>query len=182
MRTSRSVLAVAIVGVLVVACGGSGPTQAPGGGGGGGGGATDAPEATQSGGGGAGGGGGGNKPPGWDQYGKGSFEISAPISLSGELGFVPAASRFDGEAATSLSFTVEGTEQALTFSVVQGAASMSYASTSATVVGTSCTTSNLSIQATSAKGSFECTQTAAFLASGASVANVTLKGSFDVHG
>jgi hypothetical protein len=181
MQHSRSILALALVGVVLAACGGGGPTQGPDGGPGGAtqgpDGATQGPVATQT-----GGGGGGDKPPGWDQYGKASYEISAPISLSGELGFVPAASRFDGEAATSLTFTVDGTEEVLTFVIIQGGASMSFASPSATVVGVSCTTSNLSIQAASAKGSFECTQVTAFMASGASVANVTIKGSFDVHG
>ena len=180
MQLLKSTLTVGLLAVIVAACGGGGPTQGPGGATQGPGGATQGPGATQTGGG--GGGGGGNKPAGWDQYGKGSYEISGPISLSGELGFVPAASRFDAEAATSLNFTVEGTETVLTFLVIQGGASMSFGSPDATVVGVTCTTSNLSIQATSAKGSFECTQVTAFLASGASVAGVTIKGSFDVHG
>lgn len=183
MQRSRSILALAMLGGVLVACGGGGPTQGPDGGPGGTqgpGGATQGPGATQSGGG--GGGGGGNKPAGWDQYGKASYEISAPIGVSGELGFVPAASRFDAEAATSLSFTIDGSDEVLTFLVIQGAASMSYGGPNGTVVGASCTTSNLSIQTSSARGSFDCQQVTAFLPSGASVAGVTIKGSFDVHG
>ena len=99
MQRSRSIVAIALMGVLVAACGGSAATQAPGGAtqDPGGGGATQNP-----------GGGGGSKPAGWDQYGKVSYEISAPVSLSGELGFVPASSSFGGDQATSLSFTYEG--------------------------------------------------------------------------
>jgi hypothetical protein len=58
---------------------------------------------------------------------------------------------------------------------------VSYGSEAATVGGIQCTTSNLSVQGSSAKGSFDCPQTVAFLASGASITSVTIKGSFDVH-
>ena len=57
-----------------------------------------------------------------------TFEISAPIQREPvELGFVPAASRFPNEAgATSLSFMIDGTEEVLTFLIVQGQATMTY--------------------------------------------------------
>lgn len=173
MQRSRSILAIALMGVLVAACGGSGATQAPGGAtqDPGGGGATQNP-----------GGGGGSKPAGWDQYGKASYEISAPVSLSGELGFIPAASSFGGDQATSLSFTYEGASDVLTIQLTQGRAVTSFGSATTSVVGSTCTTSNLSIQASSASGSFECTDVLAVMASGTQVTNVTMKGNFNVHG
>ena len=167
MQRSRSIVAIALTGVLVAACGGSAVTQAPGG-------ATQAP-----GGGGATqdpGGGGGTKPAGWDQYGKVSYEISAPVSLSGELGFVPAASSFAGDQATSLSFTDDGASAVFAILFTQGKAVMSFGSEAASIVGSTCSTSNLSIQASSASGSFECADVLATMASGAQVANVTMKG------
>ena len=188
MRHSRSTAAIVLVSVLAAACGGSGATQAPagatqgpaatqsGGGVGGGGGATQAPAATQS------GGGGGTKPAGWDQYGKVSYEISAPVSLSGELGFIPAASSFAGDQTTSLSFTVEDANVVMSILFTEGKASVSFGSEAGTVIGTNCKTSNLSIQASSASGSFECTEVLAMMASGAQVTNVTMKGTFNGHG
>ena len=186
MQLSRSIVAIALVGMVAAACGGGSPTQAPGGatqgpaatdgGGGGGGGATDDPAATQS-----GGGGGGSKPAGWDQYGKVSYEASAPVSLSGELGFIPAASIFGGDQGTTLSFSYEDADAVLSIVFSAGVTSVSFGSNAGTVIGTNCTTSNLSIQATSASGSFECKEVLAMMASGAQVANVTLKGTFDAH-
>ena len=157
MQRSRSIVAIALTGVLVAACGGSAVTQAPGG-------ATQNP------------GGGGTKPAGWDQYGKVSYEISAPVSLSGELGFVPAASSFAGDQATSLSFTDDGASAVFAILFTQGKAVMSFGSEAASIVGSTCSTSNLSIQASSASGSFECADVLATMASGAQVANVTMKG------
>lgn len=181
MQVQRSVLAVALVGVLAAACGGTpSGTQGPGATqGGGGGGATQVPGATQGGG---GGGGGGNKPAGWDQYGKASFEASDPINLSSELGFIPAASRFDSNAQTYLSFSYTGSQEILSILVTEGVTTVSYGGPAGTVIGTACTTSNLKVETTSASGSYECKDTTAFLASGASVTGVTLKGTFNAHG
>ncbi|MBI2781415.1 MAG: hypothetical protein HYX55_06440 [Chloroflexi bacterium] len=181
---------------FVSACGGSSPTQAPagatqnpaatqaagatqggGGGGGGGGGATQQPAATQAG----GGGGSGSKPAGWDQYGKASYEISAPISLSGELGFIPAGSVFGGDQASSLSFSYDGASAVLSLGFTQGKLSVSFGSEAGTVVGTNCTTSNLNIGSSSASGSFDCQDVLAIMVSGAQVANVTMKGTFNGH-
>ena len=185
MQLPRSVIAVAFVGLVAAACGSSSPTQAPGAtqgsqatqdNGGGGGGATDEPQATQ------GSGGGGSKPAGWDQFGKVAYQISAPLSMNGELGFLPAASIFAGDQGTSLSFTVAGTSEVFTIAFTQGTTTISWGSEAGTVVGSTCTTSGLSIQGSSASGSFECTDVIASLASGAQVTGVTIKGSFNVHG
>jgi hypothetical protein len=184
MQLSRSIVAIALAGMVAAACGGGSPTQEPGAAtqgpaatDGGGGGATEGPSATQSG----GGGGGGAKPAGWDQYGKVSYEASAPVSLSGELGFIPAASVFGGDQGTTLSFSYEDADSVLSIVFSAGVTSVSFGSNAGTVIGTNCTTSNLSIQATSASGSFECKEVLAMMASGAQVANVTLKGTFDAH-
>lgn len=181
MQVSRSIVAIALVGVVAVACGGSGATQAPGG-------ATQAPGATQGGGGATNqpqatqGGGDGTKPAGWDQYGKVSYEISAPVSLSGELGFLPVASVFGGDQGSTLSFSYLGGSTVLSISFTQGKVAISFGSEAGTVIGTDCTTSNLNIGSSSASGSFECTQVVAMMASGGQVTNVTMKGNFNGHG
>ena len=59
---------------------------------------------------------------------------------------------------------------------------ISFGSATTSVVGSTCTPSNLSIQASSASGSFDCTDVLAIMASGTQVTNVTMKGNFNVHG
>jgi hypothetical protein len=184
MQTIRSLAIALLAASLVAACGGSSATQAPGSttGGGGGGGATTTPQQTdaaQA----TAGGGGGSKPAGWDQFGKASYEISAPVNLSGELGFVPAASVFNGDQGTQLSFTLEGQNVIMTITFTEGKTGVSFASEAGPVIGTNCGTSNLSIQATSASGSFDCSDDViALMTSGAQVTDVTLKGTFNAHG
>ncbi|MEO8274488.1 MAG: hypothetical protein ABI620_10515 [Chloroflexota bacterium] len=175
----RSVSSGLLLIAVVAACGGgTSPTQGPGAATqnpattDGGGGATAAPVATD--------GGGGGNPAGWDQYGKLSFEISAPFG-SGELGFVPLASHFESDQATSLSFTNEGSDTVIGILLTQGKLNISYGSPAGTVIGTNCTGTNMSIQQSSASGSFECTEALALSSAGAQVANVTLRGNFNVH-
>jgi hypothetical protein len=185
MQVSRSVLAVALAGVFVAACGGSAATQAPAGAttnpADGGPGATENPAgggaATEN------PGGGGGNPAGWDQYGKAHVEVTGPdVSVSKDLGFLPIASHFGGTDQTILYFTIEGTESVLTLTWSSGTAAASYVSPDVSTTGTECTTSNVNLGGSSASGSFDCTSAIMVLKSGATVEGGKLKGTFDAHG
>lgn len=185
---SRFIEGLAALALLLSACGGNaGATQQPGGAttnpGGGGGtatqqpGATDEPAVTTD----PGGGGGGN-PAGWDRYGKVHVEMGGPVSKTVDLGFIPAGSFFGAAQGSSLNFTNEGSNQIVSILVgPDNKVVISYGGTDFSMPGTECTTSNWNIGATSGSGSFECTASLVIMASGASVTNGTLKGSFDAH-
>ena len=191
MHPIRSLTFLAILGLLLSACGANaGATQQPGGAttnpGGGGGtatrqpAATDEPAATTDPGG--GGGGGGGNPAGWDRYGKVHVEMGGPVSKTVDLGFVPAGSLFGGAQGSSLSFTNEGSNQVVSILIgPDNKVVISYGGTEFSMPGTECTTSNWNIGATSGSGSFDCRASIVIMASGASVTNGTLKGRFDAH-
>lgn len=188
MQTTKLISGVALAALLLSACGGgAGPTQEPGAAtsntGGGGGAATDqptvsdAPDETQS-----GGGGGGGNPAGRDRYGKVHVEMGGPVEKTVELGFIPAGSLFGGAQGSSLSFTNEGSNEVVSILIgPDNKAVISYGGLDFSMPATECTTSNWNIGATSGSGSFECKAAIVILASGASVTNGTLKGSFDAH-
>ena len=190
MQSMRSIAALAVVAALLGACGGNaGATQQPGAAttnpGGGGGGATQQPAATDEPAAttdpGSGGGGGGN-PAGWDRYGKVHVEMGGPVSKTVDLGFVPAGSLFGGAQGSSLSFTNEGSNQVVSILVgPDNKIVVSYGGVEFSMPGTECTTSNWNIGATSGSGSFDCKAALVILASGASVTDGTLKGTFDAH-
>jgi len=190
MQSVRSIAALALVAALLGACGGNaGATQQPGAAttnpGGGGGGATQQPAATDEPAAttdpGSGGGGGGN-PAGWDRYGKVHVEMGGPVSKTVDLGFVPAGSLFGGAQGSSLSFTNEGSNQVVSILVgPDNKIVISYGGVEFSMPGTECTTSNWNIGATSGSGSFDCKAALVILASGASVTDGTLKGTFDAH-
>jgi len=190
MQSVRSIAALAVVAALLGACGGNaGATQQPGAAttnpGGGGGGATQQPAATDEPAAttdpGSGGGGGGN-PAGWDRYGKVHVEMGGPVSKTVDLGFVPAGSLFGGAQGSSLSFTNEGSNQVVSILVgPDNKIVISYGGVEFSMPGTECTTSNWNIGATSGSGSFDCKAALVILASGASVTDGTLKGTFDAH-
>jgi len=190
MRGNRRILILAVVGMLVVACGGSAatatpiPTAADGGGGdvtptaatgnGAGGGGTTPTPAT--------GGGGGGKPAGWDQYGTVHYDISGPTTLSGDLGFIPAGSLFGGSNGSSLSFTIDGTDTVLTIAIAAGGQLVvTFGNPDVTIPAAQCTASNLNVAATSASGSFECTAAMAFTSSGAALTGARITGTFQAH-
>jgi hypothetical protein len=167
--------------VLLAACsGGPAATQGPGA-------ATQGPGAatTDPGGGGTGatsdpGGGGGSS----FANGKGHFEVSGSSPKSGDLGFFPLASQFGGMDATVLNFTAENTDQTETLTVTVsggGQVAVIYASLDLTVTGVVCTSSDLKVEAASASGSFDCSQTLTMTSAGASLEGVTLKGNFEAH-
>jgi hypothetical protein len=174
------------VGVLSVllfaACGSSTPnaTQGPDGGNGGGGGG--GPTATPAGGGTTATqttGGNGNQPAGWDRYGKVSYTVvGSGIQVSGEQGFVPAGSSFGGPTGTSLSFQTDGSNTIFTIVLIENSAQVNYGDPSVTVPASMCTTSNVRIEAGSAAGSFDCGPGMGITAAGATVMDVTVKGSF----
>jgi hypothetical protein len=186
MQTIRSITALAIITVVLSACGGSPATQPPAGATTGTGGgtptenppATDEPAATDAG----GGGGGGGNPAGWDRYGKVHVEMGGPVQKTVELGFIPAGSIFGGAQGSSLSFTNEGSNEVLSILIgPDNNVIVSYGGLEFSMPGTECTTSNWNIGATSGSGSFDCKASIVILASGASVTDGTLKGSFDAH-
>jgi len=185
MNVSRSIAALGIVVVLVSACGGSGAaaTQANGGGGGGGTatdqpGATDEPGATD-----AGGGGGGGNDIGFGN-GKATFEVTGPITASGEYGFVPYGSVFGGAQGSSLTFALTSGADASLLNIIigqDGSVLVSYTGTEGQMPAATCTTSDWNIGATSGSGKFDCTAQFAITKSGATVAGGTIKGSFEAH-
>jgi hypothetical protein len=186
LNRQRLLMPLAALTLVVAACGGASPTQAPGGATanpGGGGAATDAapatngPAATQS-----GAGGGGSKPAGWDQYGKVHIEISGPVSHAGDYGFLPAGSIFGGAQGSSLNFTIEGSNEIVSILVgPDGAVVVSYGSEAMSAPAAQCTTSNWNLGATSGSGSFDCTAALIILSSGATVTGGQIKGSFEAR-
>lgn len=188
MRVPRQVGAVLLLGAMVAACGGGGATQAPGatqagggGGGGGGGGATQQPPATQAGGGGGGGGGGGTAD---FTYGKVTFQVTGPLTESGEFGFVPAASLFGGDQGSSLTFSDNLNDNTSLISIItsqDGKVVVSYATPSAQVPAAECTTTNWNIGAGSGSGKFECKALFTIVSSGATVQGGEIKGEFSAH-
>ena len=178
MQVPKSIVAVVLTGMFVVACGGNAPatsgpgaaTQNPGGVG-----ATPGALATQ-------GGGGGGKPAGWDQYGKVHIEISGPVQKSADYGFVPAGSIFDSAAGSSLSFTNEASNEIVSILVAaDNKVLVSYGGLDFSAPAAECTTSNWNMGATSASGSFDCTAAFVLMPSGATVSGAKIKGTFDAH-
>ena len=183
MRFPRSLVSIAMTGLLVVACGGTAtptkgpdgvtPTQNPGGGGGGT--PTQAPQATQAGGGGV--------LPG-NGSGKVNYEISGPVQKSGEVPFFGIGSRFSGPAGVSYTFSeIEGGSEIIgIFPDVSNpdAWLVSYLSDEFQVSATSCTMTNLVKTDTSASGSFDC---AAIItnSSGMYDTNGHIKGTFEAR-
>ena len=182
---SRSIAALGIAALLLSACGGSGAaaTQANGGGGGGGGAATDQPQATDEPQGTDAGGGSGGNDIGLDN-GKATFEVSGPVTASGEYGFVPFGSIFGGAQGSSLTFARTTGADASLLSIIigqDGSVLVSYTGTEGQVPAASCTTSDWNIGATSGSGKFDCTAQFSITKSGATVAGGTIKGSFEAH-
>ena len=186
MNVSRSIAALGIVVVLVSACGGSGAaaTQANGGGGGGGGGtATDQPGATDEPGATDAGGGGGGNDIGFGN-GKATFEVTGPITASGEYGFVTYGSIFGGAQGSSLTFArTSGADASLLNIIIgqDGSVLVSYTGTEGQMPAATCTTSDWNIGTTSGSGKFDCTAQFSVTKSGATVAGGTIKGSFEAH-
>lgn len=181
----RKLFSGVLLVALVAACGSGGPTQAPAGAtqnpaatGDGGGGATEGPVATQSGGGGGGGGGGGT-----GQYGSAEFQITGPLQASGTYNFLPAGSIFGGSSGAALNFTNPSDSGSILSIIVDesGSVSVSYISTAGQVPGATCTTSDWDMQATSAKGKFDCTAQMSITSSGAAVAGGKITGQFTAH-
>ena len=167
MQVLRAGLALVVVAVIAVACGGTpagatpGPQSTPG--------AAATP-----------GGGDGGKPAGWDANGKAHFEISGSVSKSGDLGFAPVASVFTGTTGpSSLAFTLEGTQDVLTIIITGDQLTVSYGNNEMALSGIQCTSSNLRLDATSGSGSFDCPQTAIVKSDGTSVTGNRITGTFD---
>jgi hypothetical protein len=185
MNRSTSIAALGIVGLLLSACGGSGAAATQANGGGGGGTATDQPQATDEpqGTDAGGGGGGGGNDIGFGN-GKATFEVSGPITASGEYGFVPYGSIFGGAQGSSLTFArTTGADASLLNIIVgqDGSVLVSYTGTEGQMPAAACTTSDWNIGATSGSGKFDCTAQFSITASGATVAGGTIKGSFEAH-
>jgi hypothetical protein len=154
----RGLIVLALLAVLIAACGSSAtnPTQTTGDGGGGPTGTQTTGQATSgTGDGGGGGGGGGTKPAGWDRYGKVTYQVSGPASASGELGFVPAGSVFAGNQI-SLSYFDEGGQTVVTLRFDGSNMFAQYGDGKLVFTSEECTTRDLKVSAP-ASGSFECT-------------------------
>lgn len=186
MQHLRNLGAVAMLGIVVAACGGGSPTNAPaatqagnGGNGGNGGTPTEQPAATD-------GGNGGNGGTVGFQNGKVTFTVTGAITGQGELGFVPTGSMFGGSEGSVLNFA-DSTDggQGSVLSIANssdGSVTVSYTSTAlGQVPGTTCTTTDWNIGATSASGKFDCTSQLSISISGAVVGPSTIKGEFTAH-
>jgi hypothetical protein len=182
---SRSIAALGIAALLLSACGGSGAaaTQSKDGGDGGGGAATDQPQATDEPQATDGGGATGGNDIGFGN-GKATFEVSGPVTASGEYGFVPLGSVFGGAQGSSLTFgRTTGADASLLSIIIgqDGTVLVSYSGTEGQVPAASCTTSDWNIGTTSGSGKFNCTAQFSITKSGATVAGGTIKGSFEAH-
>jgi hypothetical protein len=183
MQVMKNLGAVIVLGVVVAACGGNAPTQAPGatqsGGGGGGGGATQQPAATDD----NGGNGGGTI---GFQYGKVTFTVDGPVKANGELGFIPQASMFGGAQGSAFNFgnsDSAGADAKLVSIVIgaDGSVLVSYAGPEGQVPAATCTTSDWNVGGTSGSGKFDCTAQLSLTPSGATAAGGTIKGEFTAH-
>lgn len=180
MQVPRSIVAISLLALIVVACGGSPAggtaTQAPGGGGAtqapgdGGGTATQAPVATQGGpGGGIGGGGSGSM----------HIEVSGPVEASGDFAFFSIGSRFGGDAGTQLNFTNGEGSAIAAVSGVGGTWVITLTSETLTANSQTCELKDWNMGATSASGSFDCKDGfAVTVADGGYHQGVNLKGNF----
>lgn len=180
MQLVKAAPLIALLAVFVAACGGTPPaTQVPGGGPTsgppvtGGPAATSGPAGTTA--------GAGSKPAGWDANGKARFEVTGPVTVSDELGFLRAASIFGGTTQTYLSFTVDGTQSTFVVVIAADTVAATYTSPQLTAAGTTCTSSNLKVEASSASGSIECSQVSIVQATGATVVNGHISATFDAH-
>lgn len=127
--------------------------------------------ATPAGGGGGGGAGGSNSV---------HFVVTSPLlNKTGDLPFVALASVFGGDANTSLSYADTSTNDVLGILIIQGNVAISYSSSSggATVAASSCTSTDLHVDATSASGSFDCTNADVLTTSGG-IGKGEIKGTF----
>ena len=174
MQLPKSIVAVVLVGMVAVACGGTPATSGPGATQNPGGGATPGPQATQ-------GGGGGTKPAGWDAKGKAHYELSGPASKRGDIGFFPLTSIFGGTDQTILYFATEGVEETLIVTFAAGQIAVAYVSTDLSVPGAQCTSSNLKIEASSASGSLDCANVSITPISGALMTGGRLQITFDAR-
>lgn len=189
MQVLKQLGAVLVLGVVVAACGGSTPTQAPGAtqsGGGGGGGATQGPAATADTGPGETDDNGGNGGNTIDfTYGKVKFTTTGPIATEGEYGFIPMGSLFGGAQGSVLNFgSSTGSDGNLLSIAISADGSVTVSFTSSTagqIPGTTCTTSDWNIGSTSASGKFDCTAQFSITLSGAIVEGGTIKGEFTAH-
>jgi hypothetical protein len=177
MLVRKSFGAVLLLAFATAACGGANPTDAPAG-------ASQNPAATQDGGdgGGDGGGGGGGGTLGFDN-GKVHYEATGSVQASGDLGFAPASSRFDPASASSLTFAnnTDTSDVFLIVQVIEDAVSVSFTNSEFSLAGTTCTATDLKVEARSASGKFECDTAFALLLSGATVGPAHISGSFDAH-
>lgn len=173
MHVSRYLASITLAGLVLVACGGSGPTPAPG--------ATQGPGAgptSDPGGGSTTGPGGGPILPG-NGSGQVRFEISGPMTRNGELPFFGIGSRFGGEPGRYYGFTKESdnTEVVTIFESGDGWL-VGYASEAGSVSTTACEMSNLSSTDTHASGSFDC-QNAIVVKPDGTYGTGRIKGTFE---
>jgi hypothetical protein len=174
MRSLRPVTLLVSVALLLAACGGSGPaaTQNPGtaqsqtaGG------ATPTPDT------GGGGGGGGNGGTNNSVH----YEVSGPKTASGDLAFVSIASVFGGMQQTSLSFSAgDASSEVMAIIITQGKLGVSFGNGELAVTGADCTTTNLSVDASHASGSFDC-PAIVITSAGVALEGSRIKGTFDAH-
>jgi hypothetical protein len=181
MRLREGLAILALAGAIA-ACSGSGPGSTDGNDNGG---PTAQPQPTSNDGGPDNGGPDNGGPGNPDfTYGKVTFEVSGPIEVNAEYGFVPPASLFGGPAGSSLNFTdnIDSAASLLTIIVSQdGTVVVSFTGPSGTIPAASCETSNWDIGTTSGSGSFDCTAQFTMMPSGATVQGGRITGTFNAH-
>ncbi len=173
MHVLRSALMVAALATLVVACGGTTPpaTQGPDGGG-----DTPAPQATEGPIATQPGGNGGNIGGGSGEI---HIEVRGPVEATNDVPFFANGSRFSGDVAgVQLNFTTELSDVIIGITGVQDTWVISYGSETILANAATCERTNWNIGATSASGSFECTQVYATTPDGTGLEGVTFRGSF----
>lgn len=179
MRVPRSLgLGLATL-VVVAACGGASPTQAPGG-------ATQEP-----GGGGAtvdpGGGGATTNPGGGGGSGSGTgkvtYQVTGTVERSGELPFLAFGSRFGGAAGVALNFTTEAGPDIFSIGEVSGAHTVALVDEEYALSFGNCEVFELNVNGEKADGRFECSQGFGTKVSDASiVTGIKISGTFDAQG
>lgn len=171
MRPSRSIVAVVSMAVMLVACSGT-PAATPGESDddGGGGSATIAPIETTS------GGDTGNSGGGSGQI---HIDIGGPLQVTVDLPFFSFGSRFEGDVAgVQLNFATDGGSGIASITGVPGSAPViGYVGDEGSANVQTCQLTDWTIGATSASGSFDCTDGFGTLPDGTYLTGITMQGS-----
>lgn len=177
MQLSRHTLAIGLVAAVLAACSSS-PAGAPGADEGGDGGSSSGPAVSSAPVDPAPGGDGGNTGGGTGQI---HIDIGGPVQTTVDLPFFAFGSRFDGDdAGVQLNFATDGGPGIASITGVPGAAYVfGYVGDEVSANAQTCELTDWTLDATTASGSFDCTDGFGTTLDGTYLTGITMKGSFE---